>query len=150
MGNNKADWEMWSAGMKERQEISRQARPEASCGPGAIPAFALPGQASRLNTAFDLPDCSRPQVQAVNAITLGVHDQLSVYDDHLHKRPLHAPSSQVSMKLRRSSDLPKHLVGLGVPSLDVSAVAIVARRGASHPFIGDRFNGGGRKRQMDA
>src|SRR5436853_3681727 len=78
----------------------------------------------------------RLQINSVNLVALGCHNQRSISNiKRLDKNPLNVLLECWVNPIREDRQIPKPLVGLNVPGLNVSAAAIIVRSDVSNAMM---------------
>ena len=91
-----------------------------------------------LSHRFLPSDGSRLQIDAVNAVALGEHDQLFVYDPQFFDEdPLDALLPPGFDECAEDRDFPKLFSAPRIPSLDVCAATIVVGSRVAHFLVND-------------
>ena len=83
----------------------------------------------------------RFQINSVNLVSLGCHNQRPIANvNRLDKNPLHVLLERWLNPIREDRQIPKLLVGLNIPGLNVCAATVVVRSDVSNALINDRLD----------
>src|SRR2546427_5932042 len=83
----------------------------------------------------------RLQINSVNLVALGCHNQRSVSNvQRLDKNPLNVLLKRWVNPIREDRQIPKLLVGLNIPGLNVCPATIIIRSDISNALINYRLN----------
>src|SRR5437016_9925288 len=81
----------------------------------------------------------RLQINSVNLVALGCHNQHSISNiQHLDKNPLNVLLERWVNPIREDRQIPKPLVGLNIPGLNVCATTIIIRSDVSNALMNYR------------
>jgi hypothetical protein len=91
--------------------------------------------------SLELSHSFRLQINSVNLVALGCHNQRSIANvQRLDKNPLNVLFERWVNPIREDRQIPKPLVGLNIPGLNVCPTTIIIRSDVSNALINYRLD----------